>query len=156
MKSVLSSFFVHVPFDRVQWPTFFFLFGTLFLSLTAVPLYIIYFGLPWYVPVLFAVFFCLTGLSITFGYHRLFAHKSFETVGFLRVMSLLFGAAAFENSALDWVSDHRRHHKHTDHDEDPYDISKGLFHAHIGCILFKLKPLPPYGSIETGWPLLWS
>ncbi|MGF1679374.1 MAG: acyl-CoA desaturase [Candidatus Methylacidiphilales bacterium] len=147
MVKFLSSVFRDVPFDRVQWPAFFFLLGTVVLSLTAVPLYIIYFGLPWYTIVLFVVFFCLTGMSITFGYHRLFAHKSFETVTPLRLMCLLFGAAAFENSAIDWVSDHRRHHKHTDEEQDPYDISKGLFYAHIGWILFKLRPLPPYDNV---------
>ena len=26
-----------------------------------------------------------------------------------------------------WASEHRRHHKHVDHDDDPYCISKGLF-----------------------------
>ena len=30
--------------------------------------------------------------------------------------------------------------KFVDHEEDPYDISKGFFHAHIGWILFKLQP----------------
>jgi stearoyl-CoA desaturase (delta-9 desaturase) len=39
-----------------------------------------------------------------------------------------------------WASEHRDHHKHVDHDEDPYSISKGLFHAHIGWLMFKLKP----------------
>ncbi|MEM6820966.1 MAG: fatty acid desaturase, partial [Verrucomicrobiota bacterium] len=106
-----------------------------------------FFGLPWYTVALFLVLFCASGLSITFGYHRLFAHKAFEAAAPLRWFCLVFGAAAFENSALDWVSDHRRHHKHTDHDQDPYDISRGFFHAHIGWILFKLKPLPPYDNV---------
>jgi fatty-acid desaturase len=30
-----------------------------------------------------------------------------------------------------WASEHRRHHKHVDQEEDPYDITKGFFHAHI-------------------------
>jgi stearoyl-CoA desaturase (Delta-9 desaturase) len=43
-----------------------------------------------------------------------------------------FGAVAFENSALLWASEHRRHHKHVDHDDDdPYSISKAFFYAHI-------------------------
>jgi stearoyl-CoA desaturase (delta-9 desaturase) len=46
-----------------------------------------------------------------------------------------------------WASDHRRHHKHVDHDEDPYDISKGFFHAHIGWLLFKLLPQPPFDNV---------
>ena len=46
-----------------------------------------------------------------------------------------------------WACDHRRHHKHVDHDEDPYDISKGFFHAHIGWLLFKLWPEPPLDNV---------
>jgi stearoyl-CoA desaturase (delta-9 desaturase) len=46
-----------------------------------------------------------------------------------------------------WASEHRRHHKHVDHDEDPYDISKGFFHAHIGWLLFKLWPQPPFDNV---------
>jgi len=46
-----------------------------------------------------------------------------------------------------WASEHRRHHKHVDHEEDPYDITKGFFHAHIGWLLFKLLPQPPFDNV---------
>ncbi len=142
-----ATWFNNIPWERVDWIIFAFLFSTLFLSLTAVPLYIVLFGLPWYCIALFFGMFCATGMSITFGYHRLFAHQTFETTPFVRWLCLVFGAAAFENSALNWVSDHRKHHKHTDHDGDPYDISHGLFYAHIGWILFKLSPEPPMDNV---------
>jgi stearoyl-CoA desaturase (delta-9 desaturase) len=61
----------------------------------------------------------------------------------VKLYTLLFGAAAFEGSALGWSADHRRHHKHVDHDEDPYDINRGLFHAHIGWLLFRRGPETP-------------
>ena len=54
---------------------------------------------------------------------------------------------AFENSVLNWASDHRRHHRHTDHDEDPYSIKHGFFWAHIGWILFKVLPEPPLDNV---------
>jgi len=79
-------------------------------------------------------------MSITLGYHRLFAHKAFQAKKPVKLFTLLFGAAAFEDSALDWASDHRIHHKHVDKDDDPYDISKGFFWAHMGWIFFKLYP----------------
>ena len=65
--------------------------------------------------------------------------------GFLVHFVLLFGAASFENSALDWSADHRIHHKHVDEDEDPYDISKGFFYAHIGWLLFREHTLTGLG-----------
>jgi stearoyl-CoA desaturase (delta-9 desaturase) len=81
----------------------------------------------------------MTGLSITAGYHRLFAHLTFKARWPVRLFTLIFGAAAFENSVLRWAADHRKHHKFVDQDDDPYDISKGFFHAHIGWMLSKTQ-----------------
>lgn len=139
--------FSRIPFEKVNWVTSSFLIGTFVLSLTAVPAYIWFFGLDWFQVVLFFVMFCACGFSITLGYHRLYSHKAFEAHWTVRLFTLLFGAAAFENSALLWACEHRSHHKHVDHDEDPYDISKGLFHAHIGWLLFKLSPPPPFDNV---------
>jgi stearoyl-CoA desaturase (Delta-9 desaturase) len=85
------------------------------------------------------IFSGITGLAITAGYHRLFAHKSYKTLGGVRLFLLLFAAAAFEGSALEWSTDHRRHHRHTDTDLDPYNIKRGFWYAHIGW-LFLLDP----------------
>ncbi len=139
--------FSRIPFHRIHWLTSSFLIGTFLLTLTAVPLYIWHFGLDWFQISMFLVFFFLTGLSITLGYHRLFSHLSFKAHWSVRLFTLIFGAAAFENSALMWASEHRRHHRHVDHDEDPYDITKGFFHAHIGWLLFKIKPNPPFDNV---------
>jgi stearoyl-CoA desaturase (delta-9 desaturase) len=97
---------------------------------------------------MFAFFAISTGLSITLGYHRLFSHLAFKAKWPVRLFTLIFGAAAFENSAMDWVCDHRRHHKHVDHDDDPYDISKGFWFAHIGWLLFRLNVDPPRDNVQ--------
>ena len=121
-------------------PNSVFLTGTLLLTLTAAPFYVVHEGLALFQVVLFLLFFVATGLSLTLGYHRLFAHRSFQAAWPVRLFTLIFGAAAFENSVLCWAADHRRHHKFVDKDEDPYDISKGFLYAHIGWILFRWKP----------------
>jgi stearoyl-CoA desaturase (Delta-9 desaturase) len=139
--------FLSFPRERINWITSSFLIGTAFLTVTAVPVYLWYFRIDWFQLAMFASFILLTGFSITAGYHRLFAHRSFEARWLLRLLVLIFGAGAFENSVLMWTSEHRRHHKHTDHDEDPYDITKGFFHAHIGWLLFKLNPQPPFDNV---------
>ena len=136
-----------IPIDRINWTTSSFLMGTLVLTLTAVPLYLWYFGVDWFQVAVLAVLATATGFSITLGYHRLFSHMTFRARLPVRLFTLIFGAAAFENSVLMWASDHRRHHKHVDHDEDPYDITKGFFHAHIGWMLFKLWPEPPLDNV---------
>ena len=140
--------FSRIPFSRVNWTTSSFLILTLLLTLTAVPAYLWKFGLDWFQVVFFFVMFFATGLSITLGYHRLFSHLSFKAHWSVRRFELIFGAAAFENSALMWASEHRRHHKHVDHDDDPYDISKGFFWAHVGWLMFKLTPEPPFENVQ--------
>lgn len=143
--------FKNFPIYRIEWVTSAFLIGTAFLSLTVVPWFLwTQFNLPvdaankvhgWgFVWALFVFYYYATGFGITLGYHRLFSHISFKAKWPVKLFVLLFGAASFENSAHDWCADHRIHHKHVDEDEDPYDISKGFFYAHIGWLLFRLKP----------------
>lgn len=76
-----------------------------------------------------------TGIAITGGYHRLFAHKSYEASTFVKIVLLAFGAAAFQNSARKWSSDHRNHHKYVDTNQDPYNIQKGFWWAHMGWVM---------------------
>ena len=79
------------------------IFGTIFYALNH--------GIKWQEPILLILFWIITGLSITIGYHRLFAHRSFKSHPLLDWILMIFGAAALENSALKWCSDHRLHHK---------------------------------------------
>ena len=87
--------FKHIPFDRVSWITTSFLSITLLLALTAAPAYLIMYGMGGFMAVLFAFYLIATGLSITLGYHRLFAHLSFGAKWPVRMFVLLFGAAAW-------------------------------------------------------------
>lgn len=106
--------------------------------------------MPWYVhrygvslhEILLTLFFILaTGLGITVGYHRYFAHATFKTHPVIEFLILFFGAAAFEQSALTWSSGHRDHHRYVDTDLDPYSIKKGFWYAHIGWMtLWKQAP----------------
>lgn len=128
---------------EIRWTNSVFLIGTFLTTITAVPLYIWKFGLSPLQIGLFLFFFISTGLSITLGYHRLFSHLTFQASWPVKMFTLLFGAAAFEGSALEWSADHRRHHKFVDQEDDPYDINKGFFHAHIGWLLFRTGPDTP-------------
>lgn len=75
-------------------------------------------------------------LSITGGYHRLWSHRTYESDPSLKLFFLLFGTMASQNSVIWWARAHRAHHTHEDKPGDPYNISKGLLHAHIGWLLF--------------------
>ena len=134
---------INLPWKNIHWLNSSFLIGTFLATLFGVPAYLWAFGFDWFQFAMFFFFFVSTTMSITLGYHRLFSHLTFAATWPVKVYTLLFGAAAFEGSALSWCADHRRHHKFVDHDEDPYDISKGLFHAHIGWLLFRMGPDTP-------------
>ena len=140
--------FKKIPFERVEGITFFFLFGTLSLSILAVPVYIYLYDVSAFTWALFVFYSIATGLSITLGYHRLYSHLAFKAKLPVHLFVTIFGAAAWENSVLNWCSDHRRHHKHVDHDDDPYNINHGFWYAHIGWLLFKLKPEPPMDNVN--------
>jgi stearoyl-CoA desaturase (delta-9 desaturase) len=78
----------------------------------------------------------LTGLSITGGYHRLWAHRTYQAHPALKIFYLLFGAMSLQNSVLIWASSHRIHHRHVDDiQNDPYSIRRGFWFAHMGWML---------------------
>lgn len=78
----------------------------------------------------------LNGMSITGGYHRLWAHKAYQAHPLLKTWFAFWGAGALQNSILIWASDHRRHHRHVDDNErDPYSAGRGLWYSHMGWML---------------------
>jgi stearoyl-CoA desaturase (Delta-9 desaturase) len=84
----------------------------------------------------FAVFLGANGMSITAGYHRLWAHRTYEAHWTLRLVYLVFGTMALQNSAFVWCSGHRSHHLHVDDVElDPYSARRGFWFSHIGWML---------------------
>jgi stearoyl-CoA desaturase (delta-9 desaturase) len=92
-----------------------------------------------------AVGYVLTGLGITVGYHRLFTHRSFQTVPPVRYTFAVLGQMAVQGPVVAWVADHRKHHQFSDADGDPHsphagfgdgvkEAIRGLWHAHTGWI----------------------
>jgi stearoyl-CoA desaturase (delta-9 desaturase) len=76
------------------------------------------------------------GMAITAGYHRLWAHRTYEAHGILRFAYLVFGTMALQNSVFAWCSGHRTHHLHVDdEDQDPYSARRGFWFSHIGWML---------------------
>jgi stearoyl-CoA desaturase (Delta-9 desaturase) len=84
----------------------------------------------------FVFFLVANGMAITAGYHRLWAHRTYEAHWTLRLLFLVFGTMALQNSVLAWCSGHRTHHLHVDDEErDPYSARRGFWFAHIGWML---------------------
>ncbi len=124
------------PTTRINWTNLIFLLGTFLAAAISVPWYLLTHGFGWPEWLTFFVIWIAGGMSITGGYHRLWSHKTYETVWPVELFYLMFGAATFQNSVVEWAADHRLHHDHTDHEQDPYNIQKGFWWAHIGWVFF--------------------
>jgi stearoyl-CoA desaturase (Delta-9 desaturase) len=105
-------------------------------AITVVPWYGITHGYHASAWILFTLFLGANGMAITCGYHRLFAHCTYEAHPILKVAYLFFGAMALQNSALNWAAGHRVHHRFIDDPErDPYCARRGFWFSHIGWML---------------------
>ncbi len=101
-------------------------------------------GLSWHDVVIGLVFYVVSGLGISMGFHRHFTHLSFKAVLPVRIALAIAGSLAVEGPVLVWVADHRRHHKYSDRDGDPHSpwrfgddwkaLAKGLLWAHVGWL----------------------
>jgi len=127
--------------DRRQhpkdWVNIIFLTLTPILGLPVLIWYTYLTGFELWMPVLSLTMFVVVGLSVCAGYHRFFAHKSYECSKGVQLFFAIFGAMAVQNSILRWSSGHRMHHSHVDSDWDPYNITRGFWWAHIIWIFFK-------------------
>ncbi len=90
------------------------------------------------------VFYAISGLGVTVGYHRYFTHGSFKASRPLRIGLAVAGSLALQGGVLDWVGDHRRHHAFSDKEGDPHSpwlygtgpvaLAKGFVHSHLGWL----------------------
>ena len=134
---------------RVNWTNALFMVFAHVVAVFAI-VYVTFIHFSWWTMGLAVVWTICCGLSITGGYHRLFAHATYKASAAVRAFYLLFGAASVQNSALNWVSDHRTHHAKTNRDGDPYDSRRGFWWSHVGWVLFKNpnRELDHVGDLE--------
>jgi stearoyl-CoA desaturase (Delta-9 desaturase) len=93
----------------------------------------------------FAVFYVMNILSMSIGYHRFFAHKAFETSTAGRYAIAILAQLGIFGSLRRWVSEHRRHHAHSDaagdihspyYNDDGEETGgyKGWRYSHLGWV----------------------
>ncbi|XP_063362796.1 acyl-CoA Delta(11) desaturase-like [Cydia amplana] len=91
--------------------------------------------------ILLAIILCIAGLiGITAGAHRLWSHKTYKVNRALEILLIIMNSVAFQNSAVQWIRDHRLHHKYSDTDADPHNAKRGFFFSHIGWLMVKKHP----------------
>lgn len=104
----------------------------------------------WVQLAIMGVMYVVTALGITVGFHRMATHKSFETPTAVRYLLAVAGSMAAQGPVIRWCGEHRRHHQHSDTEEDPHSphmgpngswgdgfwaTLKGGYHAHLGWLL---------------------
>ena len=104
-------------------------------------------ALTWTDVIIGAVFYVISGLGITVGFHRYLTHGSFKAKRWLRVTLAVAGAMAIQGAPTQWVADHRRHHTFSDVEGDPHSpwrfgasfwgLTKGLWYAHMGWLFHR-------------------
>jgi len=92
-----------------------------------------------------AVFYVVSGLGVTVGFHRCFTHRAFKAKRALRIGLAVAGSLAVEGTPVQWVANHRRHHAFSDREGDPHSpwrygtnaraLVKGFVYAHVGWML---------------------
>nr|ADA61010.1 acyl-CoA delta-9 desaturase isoform [Thitarodes pui] len=97
-------------------------------------LYVAFADTMWQTNVFAFVCYLQSGMGITAGVHRLWAHKAFKAKWPLRLTLMLWNTMAFQDSVIDWARDHRVHHKYSDTDADPHNAVRGFFFAHVGWL----------------------
>lgn len=72
---------------------------------------------------------------ITAGYHRYFAHRSYQLSRWVQFVMAFGGASAAQKGPLWWASYHRHHHHHADQIDDIHSPIRGFWWSHMGWIV---------------------
>jgi len=128
-EQVLLSLFLGVPFLAL---------------FVAIPMAWAWGLLTWRDATIAIVMYAITGHGITVGFHRYFTHRAFRAKQWLRVTLAVAGSMAIQGSVIQWVADHRKHHRFSDREGDPHSpfrfgnsarsLTKGFVYAHVGWL----------------------
>ena len=82
----------------INWLAAVVLMSTPILALVFVPLYAWYYDYSMAAWISFVLLAGMNGMAITAGYHRLWSHRAYEAHWIVRVVLMLFGTMATQNS----------------------------------------------------------
>jgi stearoyl-CoA desaturase (delta-9 desaturase) len=75
--------------------------------------------------------YSLRMFTITAFYHRYFSHRSFKTGRVVQFIGAFIACSSGQRGPLWWAAHHRRHHRHSDTDQDIHSPhAKGVFWSH--------------------------
>jgi len=71
--------------------------------------------------------------GVTAFYHRCFSHRAFRVGRVVQFLGAVLGASAVQRGPLWWAGHHRRHHRHSDTENDAHSPhAHGFFWSHFG------------------------
>ena len=86
--------------------------------------------------------YSITTIGVGVGFHRLYAHRGFQTSTPVKIILAILGSMAAEGPVLFWVAVHRRPHTYSDRAGDPHspplhgegalNALRGFWHSHSG------------------------
>lgn len=127
----------HLPqhHERIDWGVLGFLTFAHILAIVGL------FHFSWRSFAAFAVLYVVSGVGITFGFHRLFSHRSFKVPKWIEYVAAVAGTLALQGSLMKWVAHHRLHHAFSDKEKDPHDSNRGFWFSHILWTFYSDKSL---------------
>lgn len=96
---------------------------------------VIWVGASWVAVGVAAALYFIRMFAITGFYHRYFSHRTFRTSRFGQFLFGVLGNSATQRGPLWWAANHRRHHAHSDEENDPHSPREhGFYWAHFGWL----------------------
>ena len=89
----------------------------------------------------YMIYWVVSALGITYGYHRYFAHGGDRINAFGEVVILYLGLLCGGRSALTWSAVHRIHHANADTDQDPHSPKNHPWYV-VLFSLWRVKSIP--------------
>lgn len=115
------------------------------------------FTFTWVGLITFLVMSCVTlALGVTLGFHRLLAHRSFETPLTIRYLLTFLGCLALQGGPIRWVATHRLHHMETDKPGDPHSPIQGFLWAHLLWTFYRHPQLETQENLKHYAPDLYK
>jgi len=90
------------------------------------------------------LYFMAGMLGVTLCFHRLLTHRSFQTYKWVEYFLTFCGVLALQSGPMQWVAQHRIHHKEADDEPDPHSPLVTFVWAHVGWLFVSMPGCHSY------------
>ena len=87
-------------------------------------------------------------LGINLCYHRLLTHRGLVCPKWLEHAFVVLAVCCMQDTPARWVAVHRRHHEHSDRQDDPHSPLVNFFWGHVGWMLAENRDLVRLGIFD--------